>query len=163
MRVMIDKIGQSKLDLRVHWSALVFAVAIIFCGTGMAFSEVGAPKVLQELAALYSEKGFKLRKEHWNGKLKAGQHKVVKHQLFRGNEYWFLAAVVERQYSLTVEIFDESGQAVSLERFADKGLSGARVLPVKTGTYLIKLSLGKGKESAGDGGDLDWALVYGYR
>lgn len=163
--MMIDKIEQSKFGLNARLNAVIFAVTLIFFGAGMglAFSDVGVPKVLQKLAASYSEKGFKLRKEHWNGKLKVGQHKAVKHQLFRGNEYWFLAAIAERKHSLAVEIFDESGQAVSLERFADKGLSGARVLPVKTGTYLIKLSLKKGGESVGNGADLDWALVYGYR
>ncbi len=144
---------------------LVFFVVLMFCGAGMlqAFSEVGVPVILKKLAAEYSEKGFKLRKEHWNGKLKSGQHKVVKHQLFRGNEYWFLAAIPESKHSLAVEIFDEAGHAISLERFSDKGLSGARVLPVKTGTYLIKLTVSRQDAAANGGRDLDWALVYGYR
>ncbi|MCF6311215.1 MAG: hypothetical protein L3J39_02070 [Verrucomicrobiales bacterium] len=141
----------------------------------MGFSDVGVPKVLKKLAQQYSEKGFKLRKEHWNGTLKQGQYKVIKHQLFRGNEYWFLAALSEGEHALAMEVFDEEGHAISLERFSDKGLSGARVLPVKTGTYLIKLSVTRTaktkkqqvkkvkKTKQSKSADLDWALIYGYR
>jgi len=163
MSQMTDKIEQSKLGLSALLTRVVLLLIFSGAGMGQAFSDVGVPKVLQKLAAEYSEKGFKLRKEHWSGKLKAGQHKVVKHQLFRGNEYWFLAAVAEGKQSVRVDIFDESGQAVSLERFSDKGLSGARVLPVKTGTYLIKLTVNRESNAVSDGEELDWALVYGYR
>ena len=82
------------------------STGLMWCG-GMgaqAFSESGVPDVLQKLAAEYAEKGFKLRKEHWSGKLKSGEHKVVKHQLFRGNEYWFWAAIPDDARSLKVEI-----------------------------------------------------------
>ncbi|MFK5923118.1 MAG: T9SS type A sorting domain-containing protein [Verrucomicrobiota bacterium] len=160
---MAKKWQKAKLGIALR--VLLIWVFLVVGGSGVVqgFSKMGVPGVLKKLAQEYSEKGFKLRKEHWNGKLKIGQHKVVKHQLFRGNEYWFLAAITESQHALEVEVFDESGQAISLEKFSNKGLSGARVLPVKTGTYLIKLTVnqeGAGKEG---GADLDWALVYGYR
>lgn len=153
--------------LRVAW----LSVSLVFFGATMvqAFSEAGVPAILQKLAAEYAEKGFKLRKEYWSGKLKAGEHKVVKHQLFRGNEYWFWAAIPDDAHSLKVEIFDDSGNAVALEKFSTKGTSGARVLPVKTGTYLVKITVeqqkgNKSKQGKGAGsGDLNWALVYGYR
>lgn len=164
---------QCNRQLRV----LGLCVLLIFASGAwvQGFAEVGVPKVLKKLAMEYSEKGFKLRKEHWSGTLKEGQYKVIKHQLFRGNEYWFLGALSESEYGLEMEVFDQEGHAVSLERFHDEGLSGARVLPVKTGTYLIKLSVThsvKGKEQQtrkvekakqGKSPDLDWALVYGYR
>ena len=61
-----------------------------------------------------------------------------------------------------MEIFDDSGNAISLEKFSNKGTSGARVLPVKTGTYLVKLTVSQENKS-NSVADLDWALVYGYR
>lgn len=148
------------------WSRVaLMSAGLIFCGgtIARAFSEAGVPAILQKLAGEYAEKGFKLRKEHWSGKLKSGEHKVVKHQLFRGNEYWFWAAVPEGKYSLKVEIFDAAGNAVALEKFSSKGTSGARVLPVKTGTYLVRITVDQQKGKGPSGGDLDWALVYGYR
>lgn len=159
----------SSFAQRQQWSVLGLCMVLIFASGAwvQGFSEVGVPKVLKKLAQQYSEKGFKLRKEHWNGTLKEGQHKVIKHQLFRGNEYWFLAALSEGEHALEMEVFDEEGHAISLERFCDKGLSGARVLPVKTGTYLIKLSVTQAEEGKktkqSKSTDLDWALVYGYR
>lgn len=148
------------------WNCVVLVTfGLFFCGGAMvqAFSEVGVPAILQKLAAEYTEKGFKLRKEHWSGKLKSGEHKVVKHQLFRGNEYWFWGAILDDERSLKVEIFDEGGIAVALEKFSNKKTSGARVLPVKTGTYLVKITVEQQKDKGAGNGDMDWALVYGYR
>lgn len=143
---------------------VVLVIASMGHGGGMvaqAFSEASLPAALVKLAAGYSEKGFKLRKEHWSGKLKAGQARVVKQQLFRGNEYWFWAVVADGGHSLTVEIFDDSGTLVSLEEFSDKGVAGARVLPVKTATYLVKIAAAQENKAAA--GEIDWALAYGYR
>jgi len=139
-------------------------MAVMGCGGGLtvrAFSEASLPAALVKMAADYSEKGFKLRKEHWNGKLKAGQTRVVKQQLFRGNEYWFWVAAAKGEHGLEVEIFDGNGDLVSLEKFSDRGISGARVLPVKTATYLVKITAAEGNKSAV--GEIDWALAYGYR
>lgn len=154
--------------LKRETMAVFVRVVLVAMGMGygggvidQAFSEIGIPAVLKQLAADYSEKGFKLRKEHWSGKLEAGQARVVKQQLFRGNEYWFWAADANGGHSLAVEIFDDSGNAVSLEKFSDKGVSGARVLPVKTATYLVKVEADMGNQAVA--GEIDWALAYGYR
>ncbi len=160
---MVNILGKQKF---VAWIGVLWLSAgLVFHGGARlrAFSEASVPAILQKLAAEYSEKGFKLRKEHWSGTLKSGEHKVVKHQLFRGNEYWFWAAVSAGAHSVKVEIFDEEGNAVTLEKFSKEGTSGARVLPVKTGTYLVKISVSQHQGKEAKGGDLDWALVYGYR
>lgn len=144
--------------------ATLFVGLMFFEGSIVsAYSESAVPAVLKKLVDEYSEKGFKLRKEHWSGKLEAGKHKVVKHQLFRGNEYWFWAAISGEGHELNVEIFDGSGNPISLEKFSNNGMSGARVLPVKTGTYLVKITLAEQSEKKSSAGELDWALVYGYR
>jgi len=160
---IMNKFGIKKFAVLLQ--VVLISTGLLWCGgmVAQAFSEAGVPAVLQKLAAEYTEKGFKLRKEHWRGKLKSGEHKVVKHQLFRGNEYWFWAAVPDDAQSLIVEIFDDSGNAVALEKFTTKGTSGARVLPVKTGTYLVKITVGQQGGKGSSGGVLDWALVYGYR
>ena len=74
-----------------------------------------------------------------------------------------MAAVSDDKYSIKVEVFDALGQAVSLERFMEKGVSGARVLPEKTGAYLIKLTLESKLKNEKERDSLDWTLVYGYR
>jgi len=160
---MVKMLGKQKFASWVR--VAMVSAGLIFCeGTIVqALSEPGVSDVLRKLVDEYSEKGFKLRKEHWSGKLEVGKHKVVKHQLFRGNEYWFWAAIPDDGYELIVEIFDGSGNPVSLEKFSNKGMSGARVLPVKTGTYLVKITLGEQKEKRSSARELDWALVYGYR
>jgi len=157
---MMAGIQDRARGVALGWAVLLALVT--GCGGGMgAFAESGIPAQLRKLAAEYSEKGFQLRKEHWNGKLEAGQARIVKQQLFRGNEYWFWAVSAKAGHSLAVEIFDESGNRVSLEKFSDKGVSGARVLPVKTATYLVRIEVAKGNKATV--GEIDWALAYGYR
>lgn len=110
------------------------------------------------VAIPYEKEGFKIRKDNWSGESGANKSLLIKHQLFRGNEYWFWAATSFPDATTQVGVFDEKGNSISLETFSKNGKSGVRILPNKTGTYFIRITLKSTQHK-----ELDWGLVYGYR
>ena len=118
-----------------------------------------ARSVAMEAASPYVDMGYELRDDHWSGEMKSGDSQVVQHQLFRGNEYWFWAGTSTAEAEVSIDIFDADGTSVALEAFSADGKAGARVLPAKTGSYLIRVSIA----AKGGIGKPDWALIYGYR
>jgi hypothetical protein len=112
-----------------------------------------------EAAVPYVEQGFEVREDHWNGQIPSGQAKLVRHQLFRGNEYWFWAGTSFDNCEVLVEIFDKDGLEVGLETFSEGKKAGARVLPSRTGPYYVRVTV----TSKINQPVLDWALAYGYR
>ena len=111
-----------------------------------------------EAAFPYVKDGFKIREDNWHGKTKSGEEFLIKHQLFRGNEYWFWAATSFGDAKTTVSVFDAMGNSISLESFSKDGKAGVRVLPKKTGVYFIRITVSSKKYA-----ELDWGLIYGYR
>lgn len=133
-----------------------------------------------EAATPYVEQGFEVREDNWSGEVEPGQPLLVRHQLFRGNEYWFWSATSWPGATIKVDIFDSEGNSIGLESFAKDSFAGVRALPQKTATYFIRVvasyeKTGEGltaaergaNEPVGDVGEftgiLDWGLVYGYR
>lgn len=111
-----------------------------------------------EAAAEHVQKGFTVREDYWKGELKPGEEKVIRHQLFKGNEYWFwLGSSVEGALP-SVSIYDLEGKLVQVESIRNPHMAAARVLPPKTGSYLVLVSV-----KAKDAEVVDWALAYGYR
>lgn len=135
-----------------------FLGLLVFAVTAWAVVDEAKSKAL-EAATPYVEMGYELREDSWGGQLNSGESKVVQHQLFRGNEYWFWGGTSTVECDVSVEIFDSAGTVVSLETFSADGKAGARVLPAKTGSYLIQVTV----EAKGGIGKPDWALIYGYR
>lgn len=141
-------------------SIILSGVAVFFAVSVGLYAVVDeARSVALEAAAPYIDMGFEMREDHWGGTLKSGESKVVQHQLFRGNEYWFWAGTSSVESDVEVLIFDAVGSSVALETFSADGKAGARVLPAKTGSYLIQVTV----TTKGGIGKPDWALVYGYR
>lgn len=131
-----------------------------------------------EAATPYVEEGFEVREDNWSGEVAPGKPLLVRHQLFRGNEYWFWGGTSWPGASIKVDIFDSKGNSVGLESFAKGSFAGVRALPKKTGTYFIRVvtqydpkaakKAEEGFEDAVEGvgefsGTVDWGLVYGYR
>jgi len=141
--------------------SLVWGAVIAFFITGVALYAIvdEARSIALEAAEPYVAMGFEMREDHWGGSLKSGESKVVQHQLFRGNEYWFWAGTSSVESDVEVLIFDAAGSSVALETFSADGKAGARALPAKTGSYLIQVTV----TTKGGIGKPDWALVYGYR
>ncbi|MDF1860658.1 MAG: hypothetical protein P1U87_10610 [Verrucomicrobiales bacterium] len=129
-----------------------------------------------EAATPYVEQGFEVREDNWSGEVEPGKPLLVRHQLFRGNEYWFWAGTSWPGATVKVDIFDSDGNSVGLESFSKNAYAGVRALPEKTATYFIRVLTQHDPEKAKadevnepvDGvgeftGMVDWGLVYGYR
>lgn len=119
-----------------------------------------AHSAAMELAEGPYKKGFKIRDDYWRGTVKSGESKIVKAQLFKGNEYWFWLGCDEEDLELTLDLFDGTGQKVSVESTSGKSNFGVRVVPPKTGTYVAVFSITHKKDKDAK---LAWALAYGYR
>lgn len=138
--------------------SLVATICLLFAPSqSFATNDEGVAMAL-EAATPYVKEGYKMRVDSWSGTIKAGGEKLVKHQLFRGNEYWFWAASSFPNSKATIGIYDDKGQSVALESFSKDGKSGVRVLPKKNGSYFIWVKIDHPTEK-----ELDWGLVYGYR
>ena len=119
-----------------------------------------------EAAAPYVKMGFSVREDHWEGKMSVGKKKAIKHQLYKGTEYWFWLGSPTPDVKLSVKVYDSKGRPVDVETKADKNSASARVLAPKTGTYYIVIKAVpaepkkkiKFKKNA-----VEWALAYGFR
>lgn len=139
-------------------AVIILAVASLLAGPLHAVLDE-AQSIAFEAAVPYVEQGFEVREDSWSGEIPSGESKLVRHQLFRGNEYWFWLGTSFPNCEVIVEIFDSEGMSVGLESFSKGQMAGVRVLPQKTGTYYLRVTVtSKDKEPT-----LDWALVYGYR
>ena len=146
-------------SLKRRAGILILAISLASLGTGRAVLDE-ALNVAFEAAVPYIEQGFEVREDNWSGEIPSGEPKLVRHQLFRGNEYWFWLGTSFEGCELTLEIFDGEGNPVGIESFTSDFTAGVRVLPSKTGTYFLRVTV-KSKTDAEP--VLDWALVYGYR
>jgi hypothetical protein len=111
-----------------------------------------------EAAAPYVKQGFLVRQEYWAGSLGVRQPSVVKHQLFKGNTYWFWLGSDEDSAEVTVHVYDPSGKLADAEAWQQGNKAGAKVVPKKTGTYLIVFSVEQSRARKNR-----WALAYGYK
>lgn len=109
-------------------------------------------------AVPYIEKGFNLREDYLKGQIKPGAQKLVKQQLFKGNEIWFWLGTQAENVTLEIEVFDKAGKKVSVEKKTSKDTASVRVIPERTATYFIVFKI-NGKVTD----ELDWALLYGWR
>ncbi len=111
-----------------------------------------------EGAMPFVEQGFIVREEYWNGEVKSGQKLMIKHQMFKGNEYAFWLGTANNDVSFELKVYDEKGKEITIDGKSGKMFASMRVNPPKTGTYTIIFSLTSKKEKG-----LYWALAYGYR
>jgi hypothetical protein len=143
--------------LRLRICGLVLVAAQCLCGARSIASVEEAHSYAMEAAETHLKAGFNIRGESWDGAIKPGKRKVVKHQLFRGNEYWFWLGSSKKNSKLTLKIYDRKGRPVHVETVSGENWVATRVLAPRTGTYLVVVSGGEGKD------DIDWSLSYGYR
>tara|TARA_R110002096_G_scaffold24625_9_gene77466 strand:+ start:12533 stop:13060 length:528 start_codon:yes stop_codon:yes gene_type:complete len=159
--------------------ALMVAATLLVAPKVYAFINE-AISMAQEAATPYVKEGFEVREDDWSGEVEPGKPLLVKHQLFRGNEYWFWAGTSWPGSSVEVGIFDSNEKSIALETFENGHNAGVRALPQKTGTYFIRVKVeydpkkaaqeerDAGFLPAADGvegfeGTVDWGLIYGYR
>ncbi len=159
--------------------ATVLAVLLPLAGAVYGFVNEAISMAL-EAAAPYVEQGFEVREDNWSGEVEPGKPLLIRHQLFRGNEYWFWAGTSWPGATIQIDIFDSEGNSVGLESFAKESTAGVRAQPQRTATYYIRViahyeKKGEGLSAAERGandpvegvgeftGKVDWGVVYGYR
>lgn len=155
-------------------------VVAILAVSGLVFGFINeAISRALEAATPYVDQGFEVREDNWSGNVVTGKSLLVKHQLFRGNEYWFWAGTSWPGATVKVDVFNSKGVLISLESFAKDGMAGARCLPEKTESYFIRViaDYDKNSEEAKKARiefanepefsetpeKLDWGLTYGWR
>lgn len=140
------------------WTAGVLAMGVAglvdaFVHDGKSFAiEAALPQI--EL----KEDPFVLREAWWNGELNAGETKILQHQLFKRNEYWFWLAGSDRSSVVNIHIYDSQGNLTEAESWQKENVAGVRVKPEMTGTYYIRVAIEKAGEQPAE-----WAVIYAYR
>ena len=113
-----------------------------------------------EAAIPFVNDGFIVREDYWNGEVKSGQQLMVRHQLFKGNDYAFWLGTANDGCTLDVQVLDEKGAPIHITPKIGIGpnFTSVRVNPPKTGTYSVVFSVTSKTEKS-----VFWALAYGYR
>jgi hypothetical protein len=119
-------------------------------------AEVAARNKAGELAGAWANDGFKVRDAHVTGTFKVGDPKLVRVNLFAGNQYWFTLAAGDTAKKISVQVFDEGGKPVNFERFEEGSRAAAGFAPQTSGPYIVKIELLEGDPCA-------FALLYSYR
>ncbi|MCB1232331.1 MAG: hypothetical protein KDN19_18930 [Verrucomicrobiae bacterium] len=104
------------------------------------------------------ENPFVLREAWWNGELQAGETKIIQHQLFKRNEYWFWLGVSQTDAKVSIHVYDSEGKLDEEEAWQDRNVAAVRVEPNKTGVYYIRVAVESVTEPPAE-----WAVVYAYR
>jgi hypothetical protein len=119
-------------------------------------AEVRARKDALDVAAAFSNDGFKIRDGHWCGLVKPHDHVLVAVNLYAGNQYWFSAGAVEPVKKIAVSVYDETGKQMTTESYNDGEKAAAGVSPPSSGQYFVSVDLVEGEEGS-------FCLVYSYK
>ncbi len=140
---------------------LILVLLVLSHVSALAYSPTDdAHGFAMEAADPFVKEGFVVREDYWNGEVKSGQKLMIKHQLFKGNEYAFWLGTANDDCTLSIQVFDEKGNEIHITPKMGIGptFTSVRVNPPKTGTYSVVFSLTSKTEKS-----VFWALAYGYR
>lgn len=136
---------------------LLTAAAITVIPLAVAYVDDAHSRAM-EAATTYVKQGFLVRQEYWAGSLNVRQPSVVRHQLFKGNTYWFWLGSDEDSAQVTVHVYDPDGKLADAESWQQGNKAAVKVAPRKTGTYFIVFSIEQSRSKKNR-----WALAYGYK
>jgi hypothetical protein len=143
-----------KRSLLIPLSVLVLAIGLT--ARGDTDAEVQARKDALDLAAAFSNDGFKIRDGHWCGIVKPHDHSLVAVNLYAGNQYWFSASAMEPAKKIAVSVYDETGKQVTTESYDNGGRAAAGFSPPSSGQYFVSVDLLEGDQSS-------FCLIYSYK
>jgi hypothetical protein len=143
-----------KRRLLIPLSVLVLAIGVT--ARGDTDAEVQARKDALDLAAAFSNDGFKIRDGHWCGIVKPHDHSLVAVNLYAGNQYWFSASATEPAKKIAVSVYDETGKQVTTESYDNERRAAAGFSPTSSGQYFVSVDLPEGDQSS-------FCLVYSYK
>ena len=134
----------------------VIAIAVSPTVGGQTDAEVQARKDALDVAAAFSNEGFKTRDGHWCGSLKPHDHSLVAVNLYAGNEYWFSASATTPAKKIAVSVYDETGKQVTTDSYDNGEKAAAGFAPSSSGQYFVSVDLVEGDASS-------FCLVYSYK
>lgn len=141
-------------SLLIPLSVLMLIVSVT--ARGDTDAEVQARKDALDLAAAFSNDGFKVRDGHWCGVVKSHDHSLVAVNLYAGNQYWFSAGATELAKKIAVSVYDETGKQVTTESYDNGNRAAAGFAPPNSGQYFVSVDLLEGEQSS-------FCLVYSYK
>lgn len=109
-----------------------------------------------ELAGAFSNAGFKIRDGHWSADIRPGEAKILQVNLFAGNEYWFSVGATQSAREMKVTVFDENGEMVESQHYADGPMAAAGFAPSASGPYYIRIEEIEGEPAT-------FCLLYSYQ
>jgi hypothetical protein len=111
-----------------------------------------------EAARPYVKDGFTVREDYWGGDMAVKQAKAIKHQLFKGNEYWFWLGTEEKSAKVSVHVYDSEGNLCEAESKQKGQMFMTRVVPKRSGTYYLIVEIEKSSKER-----THWGMAYGFR
>ena len=135
---------------------LVLVLAVGSAARAETDAEVQARKDALDVAAAFSNDGFKIRDGHWCGVVKPHDHSLVAVNLYAGNQYWFSAGATEPAKKIAVSVYDETGKQVTTESYDNGEKAAAGFAPSNSGQYFVSVDLLEGEQSS-------FCLVYSYK
>ena len=137
-------------------------ILAVFAGAGLVLAFIHEGKDAAIGAALpkleLSKDPYVLRESWWHGELKGGETKLIKHQLFKRNDYWFWMGASNPDAKVSLHIYDSEGNLVEEENFERDHVAGARVVPKSSGIYYVRIKI-----EGGPAGPTEWAVIYAFR
>ena len=143
-----------KRVLLIPLSLLMLAVSVT--ARGDTDAEVQARKDALDVAAAFSNDGFKIRDGHWCGIVKPHDHSLVAVNLYAGNQYWFSVGATEPAKKIAVTVYDETGKQVTTEEYNAGEKAAAGFSPTNSGQYFVSIDLVEGEAGS-------FCLVYSYK
>jgi hypothetical protein len=134
----------------------VIALLISVSARGETDAEVQARKDALDVAAAFSNDGFKIRDGHWCGIVKPHDHSLIAVNLYAGNEYWFSASATAPAKKIAVSVYDETGKQVTTESYDNGEKAAAGFAPPSSGQYFVSVDMVEGEASS-------FCLVYSYK
>jgi hypothetical protein len=141
-------------SLLIPMSVLMLVTSL--AARGDTDAEVQARKDALDVAAAFSNDGFKIRDGHWCGVVKPHDHSLVAVNLYAGNQYWFSAGATEPAKKIAVSVYDETGKQVTTESYDNGEKAAAGFAPPISGQYFVSVDLLEGDQSS-------FCLVYSYK
>ena len=141
-------------SLLIPLSVIAFAVSATVRADSDA--EVQARKDALDVAAAFSNDGFKIRDGYWCGVVKPHDHSLVAVNLYTGNQYWFSASATEPAKKIAVSLYDETGKQVTTDNYDNGEKAAAGFAPLSSGQYFVSVDLVEGEQGT-------FCLVYSYK
>ncbi len=138
-------------------TSLLLVIAIALSTTAFAVVDDSHSRAL-EIATPYVKQGYIVRDEFWSGILPANQPMIVRHQLFKGNTYWFWLGSEEDKARVSIHVYDTDGKLCGIEDWQKGPRAAVKVIPKRTGTYFLRVVIEDSPIKR-----TRWSLAYGFK